>query len=222
MSFSIDETAQVPAWQARALERSLADARARSVERLSLLVDAARYLATATGSSDFTVQQVVERAGVSLKSFYRYFRSKDDLLIALIEEDSRIGAAILGDFVESHVEPEDRLHAYLEGLFTFLAVGDRGYVAVLAAEHRRLRKADPKAMRQALAPFIELLGDELADAAAAGIVRPGDFARDARMVFDLVLSMIDQVVLEDDDLAPKDAEAYVWDFCWSGLRRGGS
>src|SRR4051794_31726344 len=81
MTFSESETVRVPevetpAWQARALERSLADTRARSVARLSETVAAARSLAEETGSSAFTVQQVVARAGQSLKSFYRYFESK--------------------------------------------------------------------------------------------------------------------------------------------------
>ena len=62
---------RVASWQARALERSLADARARDVERMERLVDAARQLANESGSAAFTVAQVAERAALSLKSFYR-------------------------------------------------------------------------------------------------------------------------------------------------------
>ena len=36
------------------------------------------------------------RAGLSLKAFYTCFRGKDDLLLALLAEDSRIGADVLG------------------------------------------------------------------------------------------------------------------------------
>jgi AcrR family transcriptional regulator len=219
MSFSIDDTAAVPAWQVRALDRSLADARARSVERLSQFVDAARLLATETGSPDFTVQQVVEGAGLSLKSFYRYFAGKDDLLLALLEEDSGIGAGMLMEYVEEQSDPVERLRAYVGGLFTFLAVGDRGYVSVLMREQRRLSELSPQKMRGALAPFLELLEAEMAAAAAAGVIRSGDFERDALMVFDVVLSMMHQVVFGQNALQPAEAGDYVWNFCWSGLGR---
>lgn len=211
----------VPAWQARALERSLADVRALSVERLGRFVDAARDLATETASSEFTVQQVVARAGLSLKAFYRYFEGKDELLFALIEEDSRIGAALLTDMVdEAGDAPHDRLHAYVDGLFHFLTVGPRGYVSVLVHEHRRLALASPAKMREALAPFHDLLEHELAAAAEAGLVRPGDFRRDAINVFEIVLTNMAEVVL--DDVSPSDAADYVWSFCWSGLEAKGA
>ncbi|HEV3452605.1 MAG TPA: helix-turn-helix domain-containing protein, partial [Acidimicrobiia bacterium] len=88
------ETATLDPWRDRALARSLEPARARSADRLERLVVAARDLANETGSASFTVAQVAARAGVSLKVVYRYFASKDDLLVALLEEDSRIGAAL--------------------------------------------------------------------------------------------------------------------------------
>src|SRR5437016_7632098 len=87
-------------WQARALHRSLEPARTRSVERMERLVAAARELANETGTAAFTVTQVTERAGLSLKSFYRCFPGKDELLIALLEEDSRLGAAILAEAID--------------------------------------------------------------------------------------------------------------------------
>ena len=55
------------------------------------LVQAARELANDTGSAAFTVAQVTAQAELSLKSFYRCFRGKDELLLALIEADSRLG-----------------------------------------------------------------------------------------------------------------------------------
>jgi AcrR family transcriptional regulator len=212
-----DAAAGVPSWQARALARSLAEVRAQSVERLQQFVDAARELATETASSDFTVQQVVARSGLSLKSFYRYFGGKDELLFALLEEDSRIGAALLTERIDPQDEPERRLRRYIDELFNFLSVGPRGYVSVLVREHRRLSIASPTKMRVALAPFHDLLERELIAASAGGRVRPGDFRRDAINVFELVLSNIYEVVLGVDDVTPGDAADYVWNFCWSGL-----
>src|ERR1700689_1900278 len=87
-------------WQDRALDRTLADARARDVERMERCVAAARELASETTSAAFTVAQIAARANLSLKSFYRCFPGKDELLLALIEDDSQIGARALAQLVD--------------------------------------------------------------------------------------------------------------------------
>jgi AcrR family transcriptional regulator len=217
MSFSVRDPDAVPAWQQRALERALAQARDRSVERLSDLVDAARQLATETGSADFTVQQVVQRAGQSLKSFYRYFEGKDSLLLALIEEDTLIGVELLRQWVDDHDEPIDRLRAFVTGLSTFGSVGDRSYVSVLLRERRRLDEADPVAMAAALAPFLDQLVELLHGARVAGELPAGSDERDALTIFNLVISNIATVVGSTDAVADETAD-YIWNFCLGGLR----
>jgi TetR/AcrR family transcriptional regulator len=54
---------------------------------------------------DFTVRQVVDRAGVALQTFYRYFGNKDELLLAMFEQSMREGAdRVLAFPVEDPVE----------------------------------------------------------------------------------------------------------------------
>ncbi len=216
MSFSIRDVDAIPAWQQRALQRSLADARERSVERLAGLIDAARQLAGETGSADFTVQQVVQRSGQSLKAFYKYFEGKDDLLLALIEEESRIGAAALDEIIGGRGDPLGRLRAFVQNLSIFGSVGDRAYVRVLLRERARLAEADGERMATALAPLTELLEVLLVDLADVGLARPGDPRRDAAIIFDLVMANIHAQVLIDDVDGEASAD-YVWSFCWSGI-----
>lgn len=207
-------------WRDRALERSLQPARARSVERLERFIEAARDLANETGSAAFTVAQVTARAGLSLKSFYRCFAGKDDLLVALIEEDSRIGAAILADIVDRHTEHAARVRAYVVGVFEMLThPGALGYAGMLVREHRRLSEERPAELRSALAPMIAVLEAEIA------AIPPGspqhsssrDSTRDAELVFALVLGGIHDVAIGQVD--PLDEAAYLWDFCWPAVSR---
>src|SRR5262245_4571992 len=107
-------------WQDRALDRTLADARARDVERMERCVAAARELATETSSAGFTVAQIAERARLSLKSFYRCFPGKDELLLALLEDDSQIGARVLAQRVGERGTPEAALHACVTELFVLV------------------------------------------------------------------------------------------------------
>ena len=50
------------------------------------ILAAARELTEETGGLDFTVQDIVDRSGLSLRSFYKHFGGKDELLLALLEE----------------------------------------------------------------------------------------------------------------------------------------
>ncbi|MCX7619435.1 MAG: TetR/AcrR family transcriptional regulator [Acidimicrobiales bacterium] len=193
-----------------------------AIERRTRFVHAARELATETGSSAFTVQQVVSRSGLSLKSFYGLFAGKDDLLVALLEEDIALGALALSEFVDAQREPRERLRAWVLGLFSLMAAGQHGHVAVLVREHRRLAESRPAAMAKALRPLLDLLVDELSAAARLQVICHRDPERDARFVFDLVLAEIHDLVLHSDRPPARqqidEVANYVWGFCWGGLR----
>src|SRR3954451_22581680 len=119
-----------PGWQNRALDRTLADARARDVERMERCVSAARELASETASAAFTVAQIATRAGLSLKSFYRCFPGKDELLLALLEDDSQIGARALALRVGERENAVAGLHACVTELFGLIAEsGQLGYAS---------------------------------------------------------------------------------------------
>jgi AcrR family transcriptional regulator len=212
-----DHDAGEAAWQLRALDRSLGAARARSVERLAEFVQAARELTAETASSTFTVQQVVDRSGQSLKSFYRLFAGKDDLLLALIEEDCAVGAVFLAALVDRHEGPPQRVRAWIEGIFELMAAGEPTYVTVLVREHRRLSEVRPGQVEAAVGPLLAALEAGLAAGMEVGAIRPGDPGRDARTIFEVVLSTIHRLVLAGSGERPADAATYVWEFCWSGV-----
>ena len=212
------ETASLDPWRDRALARSLAPARARSADRLERLVEVARDLADETGSAGFTVAQVAARAGVSLKVFYRYFASKDDLLVALLEEDSRLGASLLRASVEAHQDAEAQLRAAVTGVLELITwPGALGYAGVLIREHRRLAESRPEELNRALAPIIDVLTDTLERAVSTGVAAAPQPRRAARTIFALVLVAIHEVVL--DRAEPLEEADFLWAFCWGGLRR---
>ncbi|HSO96318.1 MAG TPA: TetR/AcrR family transcriptional regulator [Acidimicrobiia bacterium] len=212
------ETAHLDTWRERALARTLEPARTRSVDRLERLVDAARDLANETGSAAFTVAQVAARAGVSLKVFYRCFAGKDDLLVALLEEDSRLGASILRDRVDQQGDRDGpgRIQAYVTGVFELLTLpGALGYAGLLVREERRLAESRPEDLQRALAPMIDLLTTEIEAAAASGAASSADPTRDARAVFALLLDGIHEVAR--GGAQPLEVAAFLWRFCWGGL-----
>jgi AcrR family transcriptional regulator len=199
-------------WQDRALDRTLADARARDVDRMERCVAAARELASETTSAAFTVAQIAARAGLSLKSFYRCFPGKDELLLALIEDDSQIGARALAARVGERENGVAALHACVSELFALISEsGQLGYASVLVREHRRLSEHYPLELRVALAPLVELLAEHIAAA-----TETHDPRRDAETMFRVILQGIDDVVVGRVADASEQAE-YLWQFCWQGL-----
>ena len=94
-------------WREQAVARSLDPARVRAEKRVQRFLDAALDLMSDSDSKDFTVQQVVERSGQSLRSFYQYFGGKHELLLAVMEESVRQTAAHLEAVVADVTGTED-------------------------------------------------------------------------------------------------------------------
>src|SRR5882757_3140818 len=76
-------------WRDLAVARSLDPARERAEKRVQRFLDAALELMSSSPDKEFTVQEVVERSGQSLRSFYQYFAGKYELLLALFEDSIR-------------------------------------------------------------------------------------------------------------------------------------
>ena len=73
-------------WRQRAAERFPQSARAKADLRSDRFMKSVIAIMGETGRTDFTVQQVVARSKTSLRAFYQHFGSKDELLLAVLEE----------------------------------------------------------------------------------------------------------------------------------------
>src|SRR5436305_4545838 len=101
-------------WREQAVARSLDSARVRAENRVQRFIDAAlELLSVSAPGEDFTVQDVVEKSGQSLRSFYQYFGGKQELLLALFEESVRSTADELRGRIEDEKDPRDRLHRFV-------------------------------------------------------------------------------------------------------------
>jgi AcrR family transcriptional regulator len=162
-----------PSWQGRAVDRSLRQARAKAVATSGRFLDAAGRLLDETGGVDFTLQQVVERSGQSIRAFYQHFAGKDELLLALFEEVMVSFAADLRTTVDKHRTPINRLEAYVRR-FHELAEAAEGAGAgarALSGYHLELAQERPTEFAAAVAPQIQLLGEIVDEGVAAGQVR---------------------------------------------------
>jgi AcrR family transcriptional regulator len=161
-----------------AVARSLDSARVRSEGRVQRFLDAGfELLASAESGKDFTVQEVVDRSGQSLRGFYQYFAGKHELLLALFDEAIRSTADRLEELIAKEDRELDRLHRFVVEYFRMCLPMPKGRASknhpspVLAEFSHELMTAHQDEATRAFVPLVSLLGKVLADAAAAGVVR---------------------------------------------------
>jgi AcrR family transcriptional regulator len=174
---AIDDQAPVATRRELAVARALDQARSRAENRVELFLDAARELMS-TNATDFTVQEVVERSGQSLRTFYQYFAGKYELLLALFDESIVGAAAVLEEVVAAEDDPIERIHRFCveyHRMCRTSAPGEAptGPAPALVEFAQQLLTSHPKEAAHAFAPLVDLFERLLESAEAAGVLRPG-------------------------------------------------
>ena len=207
--------ALAPAWKTRAVARSLERARLEAGRRGERIVAAAMEVAAQSPSGDFTLQAVVERAGISTRTLYQHFSGKDDLLVAMFEEAQRSSERAIQRAVDDESDPLARLRAFVISRQALLTPGP--LARLLVQHHFRLQESHPDELRHAVTPVTSLLARLIADATAAGCIQVDDVDKAATLVFQVVTTAMQHVVLGSSPtgIAP-DADD-VWGFCLRGL-----
>src|SRR3979411_3493787 len=114
---AVTSPSEEPAWKQRAVKRSIKTAKLRAAQRVQRFLDAAQAIIIEKGSTDFTVQEVVDRSRQSLRSFYLQFDGKHELLLALFEDALSRSAEQIRAATSGREEPLERLKVPIELLF---------------------------------------------------------------------------------------------------------
>jgi AcrR family transcriptional regulator len=96
--------------------RTTRERTAAYTDEVRRLLDAAYTVLRRTGELEPRVGDVVREAGLSNQAFYRHFRSKDELLLALLDDGQRrLLAALEGRMLRAEAG-EARVRAWVEGV----------------------------------------------------------------------------------------------------------
>jgi AcrR family transcriptional regulator len=211
-----------PAWRQRAVSRSVNAARSRAEQRAQRYLDAAFELIDEKGTTEFTIQEVVDRSKQSLRGFYEYFEGKDELVLALLEETVRESGEDIRRTVDAQSDPLERLHVFATRLHEWCDPGEqprkRGahnrraiseFSMSLAADHS-------ERVRAALAPLSHLLFELVETAAQAGAIQVADTRRATQLLQQTVMyTWIGNRLVENPKLRLTAEET--WEFCLRGL-----
>jgi AcrR family transcriptional regulator len=142
-----------------------------------------------TSSLDPRVGDIVRRAGLSNKAFYRHFKSKDELLRAVLEESMRVLAQQFEERLRPEMPPLERVRAWVWGVLEQALDPGR------SAEHRPLLVHQGRLLDSLGAPRwdhvarpIALLQSAIAEAREAGdLPESVDPIRDGEAIFHLAM-----------------------------------
>ena len=211
-----------PAWRERAVTRSLDAARSRAEQRAQRFLDAAFALIDERGSTEFTIQEVVERSKQSLRGFYECFEGKDELVLALFEETLLEAGDDIRAAVDAEPDPLARLRTFAICLHEWCdpaeAPRTRGTHSRRAISEFSIHLAanHSERVQAALAPLSLVLVELVDAAAAAGVIRVADVRRSAALIQQTVSYSWFANRLVDDPKMRLTAEE-TWDFCLRGL-----
>lgn len=204
-------------WHRRVVGRSLQAARQRSIDRGAGLIRAAATLLERSGGAGFTVQEVAEEAGQSLRTLYLYFESKDDLLLAVFEEGMRAYARIVADAIVDLDDPLDRLAGALLAARRLPEQSPLGVKGGLSRLRLKLSEVDPELVGRAQAPVASVLTDLVAAAVDAGQLPAIDPEAATFLLLTLNTASIHTTTLGNDvGVRAPDVRGVV-DFCLRGL-----
>ncbi len=218
-------------WRELAVARSLDPARARAEKRVQRFLDAALELMQSGPDQEFTVQEVVERSGQSLRSFYQYFAGKHELLLALFEESVRTTAEKLRAVVEEEDDPVERLHRFATEYYRVCRPAAKGRSAknrptpAMAEFAQQLLTSHPHEAARAFVPLMAVFEAVLSGAVAAGAVRPGlEHRRIAGIVLQAIMFNTFATTISGDlDRVPAaTAPEELWDVIFHGIGAGPS
>lgn len=169
------------------------------------LLQAAIDLIWTSSYGAVSVDAICERADVRKGSFYHFFASKDELVVAALDSHWASRRPFLDEIFSASRPPLERLARYFEYVVERQASIKASYGRVLGCFHHSVgsecvqRPADIASKAQEIIVALRrYLETALRDAQAEGLVPPGDPSADAKALFAFVEGALAQARLHDD------------------------
>jgi len=214
----VSSPSEEPAWKQRAVERSTKAAKLRAEQRVERFLDAAQAIITKKGTTDFTVQEVVDRSRQSLRSFYQHFNGKHELLLALFEDALKRAADQIRAAATGQEDPLDRLKVAVQLLFELSRPDPTAQRPLFTDFAPQLLVSHPTETKVAHAPLLNLFTELMTDADAAGKLRAHvNPHRMAALTMQTVMFVAQSSAPADDEKAHSLTADEAWDFCAHGF-----
>jgi len=203
-----------------AVDRAVEARRATARDEVERLVAATFALIEQKGDLEPKVSDILAEAGLSNQAFYRHFRSKHELLVAVLDEGIRGLSEYLTRRMETRNRPVEAIREWVRGMA--IQVRDPSGAEAsrpFALARGRLAEAFPAEVGQARSLVTAPLRRALEEAAGSGALPETDPERDAEALYHLMMGWVETRLIESR-IPDEDEVASLESFVMAGLARG--
>jgi AcrR family transcriptional regulator len=171
---------------------------------------------------DFKVHTVLREARVPLRTFYRDFAGKSELLMALLEHDIEVFSARLATEMGTQKSAADRLLVWIRrNVEVGFSPATGGRARMFARTAEALREDFPLEVTRTRRLIIDPLRDAIAEGAAAGIFPGARPEEDATAIWLMTSSLLrDPSAGTPRSMVEAEATTFVTQFCRRALTSG--
>jgi AcrR family transcriptional regulator len=133
------------------------------VQEVQRIVDATYRVIARTSSFDPKLRDILQECGLSTQAFYKHFRSKDELMLVVLDDGRRQLVGYLSHRMEKADSAAGKIRAWVEGVLAQAADSDvAARTRPFLAHQDRLAEQFPAEQQESVDLLIELLRDPIA------------------------------------------------------------
>ncbi|MGH9013805.1 MAG: TetR/AcrR family transcriptional regulator [Acidimicrobiia bacterium] len=194
----------------RAASRALTERHRAYAEEVRRLIDAAYAVMRRSGETDPRVSDIVREAGLSNQAFYRHFRGKDELLLAVLDDGHRRLVGYLEHRLSRATPGAEQVREWVEGVLEQARNREAaGNTRPFAIDGARLADRFPAETARSRELLLRPLRDAL-------VVAGGDADRDADAIYHLVMGSMNDALVHRATPSQADVDHLV-DFALTGI-----
>ena len=190
----------------RSVQRTLAPRHATYTDEVRRLIASCLAVSERTGNFDPRVSDILADAGLSNQAFYRHFQSKEELLLAVLDQGGRQLDEYLRKRMAAQEHPVDKIRAWIRG-FTAQAIRPKAADATrpFMFPSARLYERFPEEIPAVEWLFLDSVSAALKEAKKAKLVRSDlDPATDGLFMYDLIKNWLERQLRQEP--LPPEAE----------------
>jgi AcrR family transcriptional regulator len=196
----------------RAVDRSLGDRRTQYADEIQRVLEATYDLIERSGKVDPSLREILAATNLSTQAFYRYFQSKDELFLLLLDDGRRRLVGSLARRMQKAETPQARVRAWIDGVLAQASdARAAGRTRPFVTDQDRLAEAFPREQQASVDLLVDVLASAIVPLHGAANARD-----DALVVYRAVFATLRDHLIHDT--RPTTAEAdHLMEFCLRGI-----
>ena len=190
----------------RAIERTVAERREEYVQEIQRILEATYRVIERKGDLDPSLRDILKESKLSTQGFYRYFQSKDELLLLLLDDGRRQLVGYLEHRMARARTRDGRVRAWVEGVLAQASQPEAASrTRPFVAQEDRLAAAFPEEHQASVDALLDLLTADVPD------------RRDAEAIYHVAFGALHVALRRGAPHSAADTEHLVG-FCLQGMR----